>query len=89
MTVSDETKQLGDLQAKWGRSWRIWRGRRTSDIDDERTGAWIASRINPTAGPDPTVMRDTPSDLNEALHMQLMLIDQGRKPLTVSEMGPE
>lgn len=81
--------RLNDLEAKWGRAWRIWRGRRADDTGDERTGGWIATRIDPAAGPYPTVMTDTPDQLDEALVEQLDMAARGVRQLDPAEMGPE
>lgn len=89
MTSLSYDADLQDLQAKWGRGWKIWRGRRAGDIGDERTGDWIASRMEDGAGVDPTVIKSTPGELNEALQQQLAYVAEGRKPTTIAEMGPE
>ncbi|WP_433174175.1 hypothetical protein [Actinoallomurus sp. CA-150999] len=83
--ASDDAQRLSDLQAKWGRSWLIWRGRHGI----HESGDWIASRINDTAGPDPTVMRDSAAALNEALHRQERMARRGVQPLTISDAAPD
>jgi hypothetical protein len=85
----DIDPRLTDLRAKWGRHWRIWRARTDRDIGDERTGDFMASRLDPAAGPDPTVMEPTAERLNDALQRQADKAASGVWPLTVSEAGPE
>ena len=87
--AGDDAERLSDLQQKWSRHWQIWRGRRSDDIGDERTGSWIASRINPAAGPEPTVARDSAAALNEALVRQADKARRGAAQYTISEAGPE
>ncbi|MCO6005640.1 hypothetical protein NE236_11670 [Actinoallomurus purpureus] len=87
--MTAEEMDLVKLQVRWGGGWRIWRGRRYCDVGDERTGDWIATRIDAAAGVWPTVMRATPEALDEALHQQLAMVARGVTQPRISEAGPE
>lgn len=88
MTTGDGA-QLIELQTKWAWGWKIWRGRRSPDVGDERTGDWIATRIDAAAGVWPTVIWATAERLDEALQEQLAMVARGVTPPRVSEAGPE
>ncbi|WP_433184462.1 hypothetical protein [Actinoallomurus sp. CA-150999] len=88
MTAGDEA-QLIELRTKWSWGWKLWRGRRYCDVGDERTGDWIATRLDSGAGVWPTVMRATAERLDEALQEQLAMVAGGVAQPQVSEAGPE
>lgn len=81
--------ELINVRERWSGAWRIWRARRSGDVGDERTGDFVASRIDPKAGVERTVIRSTPSLLDEALRQQRAAVAEGRKPLDVgTEVRP-
>lgn len=82
MTSSPDL-QLRDLRERWRGSWRIWRGRRTGEFGDKRTGDYVASRLDPAAGVEPTVIRSTPEALDEALQAQREAVMDGRTQMGV------
>ena len=61
----EQQEQLDDLRERW-RGWRVWRS--TNYLG--QPGDWCATRLDPAAGPDPTVICDTAADLTAALAEQ-------------------
>lgn len=75
--------ELINLQRKYEGQWDIWRSRRPGDGDDEPTGDWYASLLDPDAGVWPTVGRRTLADLDAALIEQAEARAEGRQPYDV------
>lgn len=76
--LGSDAAVMAELQARWPK-WSIWRARKRVKVfvdgveqDDltEVPGDWVASRLDPSAGPERTVMRTTPGALDEALEQQ-------------------
>lgn len=67
--------QLQALQEKWAPEWNIWRARRTGDPPGVATGEYVATRMQRTAGRDPTIMLPTAQEMDKALHRQKDLAD--------------
>jgi hypothetical protein len=78
-TATDERAVLEALQADWPR-WNIWRALR-----DGVPRSWMASRLDPAAGPDATLMEPTPDLLRAALTDQARRAARGELPPRLSE----
>lgn len=68
MTDSETLNQMRD---RWGHQWRVWRSTKTRHLtngDSEQVpNGWNATRLDPDAGPDATVMCDTATALDAEL----------------------
>lgn len=73
----DDEQLLAEMQTRWP-NWRLWRSRR-ADIPHD----WMATRLNPNAGPTPTLMEPTPHDLEKALKDQAARAAAGEKQAAV------
>lgn len=75
-------ENIAAVQAKYP-GWKIWRARRSSDPEGQRTGDFYASLIDQDAGVDPTVAASTPEGLDDALRAQAEAAEAGRQPYSV------
>ncbi|GAB3990666.1 hypothetical protein GCM10029978_119360 [Actinoallomurus acanthiterrae] len=75
--------ELIDMREKWSGAWRIWRARRAGDVGDERSGEYVASRMEPDAGVDQTVMNPSLADLDALLEAQAEAVQTGRQPYEI------
>jgi hypothetical protein len=66
-STSPADSELTLLRDKWAPGWIVWRARR---LDGERTGDFVASRMDHSAGIDPTVIEPTAAGLDAALIRQ-------------------
>lgn len=74
MHIDDQA--LAALRKAFG-GHRIWRAVRR----DGRLGSWVATLHDPTAGVDPTVIRDSAGELREAL------VHEGERAVTDGRTG--
>lgn len=71
-----------------GTDWHIWRARSYKDRPDGGpTGCFMATRLSPDAGIDPTVMEPTPERLRATLRQQADLVARGVMPYAISELA--
>jgi hypothetical protein len=78
-----ENAELINMREKWSGAWRIWRARRTGDVADERSGDYVASRMDPNAGADRTVMDPSLTALDVLLQVQAQAVQTGRQPYEI------
>lgn len=72
--------ELINMREKWSGAWRIWRARRVGDVGDERSGDYVASRMDPDAGVDRTVMDASLTRLDVLLKVQAEAVQTGKQP---------
>lgn len=75
--------ELINMREKWSGAWRIWRARRSEDVGDERSGDYVASRMDPDAGVDRTVMDPSLTRLDVLLEVQAEAAQTGRQPYEI------
>jgi hypothetical protein len=75
-----EDAELINMREKWSGAWRVWRARRAGDVGDQRSGDYVASRVDPGAGVDRTVMDPSLTDLDVLLQVQAEAVQTGRQP---------
>lgn len=77
MHASPDEKTLEQVTAEFP-GWRVWRPRGR----DDRPSSWAATRLDESAGTDPTVIADTAEQLRHLLADQRELVERtGRIPL--------
>jgi hypothetical protein len=70
--ISDpDPTAIDALREKWGEDWHIWRARSYRDTGDERTGDFMATRLNRPRGAFATLMCDSPAKLDLAIDQQM------------------
>jgi hypothetical protein len=80
--MSEDT-ELINMREKWSGAWRIWRARRVGDVGDERSGDYVASRLDPDAGAYPTVMDRSLTALDVLLQVQAEAVQTGKQPYEI------
>jgi hypothetical protein len=80
--MSDDA-ELINMREKWSGAWRIWRARRVRDVGEERSGDYVASRMDPDAGADRTVMDRSLTALDVLLQIQAEAVRTGRQPYEI------
>lgn len=78
-----EDAELINMREKWSGAWRIWRARRAGDVCDERSGDYVASRMDPDAGVDRTVMDPSLTALDMLLQVQAEAVQTGKQPYEI------
>jgi hypothetical protein len=66
---------LTDLQSRWAGKWKIWQARR----DGGAAGDLVASRMDDTSGPWPTVIADSADELDRLLTDQAERAARGER----------
>ena len=78
-----EDAELINMREKWSGAWRIWRARRAGDVGDQRSGDYVASRVDAGAGVDRTVMDPSLPDLDVLLQVQAEAVQTGKQPYEI------
>lgn len=81
----NDDAELINMREKWSGAWRIWRARRTGDVGDERSGDYVASRMNPRAGADRTVMGGSLAALDGLLEGQAEAVGTRRQTYEIHD----
>jgi hypothetical protein len=75
--------ELINMREKWSGAWHIWRARRAGDVGDERSGDYVASRMDPDAGADRTVMDPSLTGLDVLLTVQAETAQTEEQPYEI------
>ncbi|MEV5751713.1 hypothetical protein AB0L00_28165 [Actinoallomurus sp. NPDC052308] len=75
--------ELINMREKWSGGWRIWRARRAGDVGEERSGEYVASRMEADAGVDQTVVNASLARLDVLLGAQAEAAQAGRRPCEI------